>query len=344
MFAYRYLAAVAITCLLFFPFTSHSATTPPAQGKMTGGKQTHHPDWFKESFLDIAEDVEEASDAEKHVILFMHLNNCPYCYKMTEENFKHAPYTEFIKENFDVIVINIKGDREVAFDENTTVIEKDLADMLQVMYTPTIIFLNPQNKTVARVNGYRSVPNFKHILDYVDEKAYTKTSLAKYLDEKKSGGSYKFRDHPQLKTETNLQELADKPLAVLFEDKACVLCDQLHDGHFRNAEINDVLKNFTFVRFDALSSETIIDVEGNKTTPKAYTEKLGLNYRPGIVLFDKGKEVIRIESMLYTYHFQEVLRYVGERHYEKYPEDFYEYLGTRSEAILKSGKDIDLSK
>ncbi|MES9875026.1 MAG: thioredoxin fold domain-containing protein [Candidatus Sedimenticola sp. 6PFRAG7] len=339
----RYLAIAALAFFLL-PLASHSATNPPTPGKMTGGKQTQHPDWFKESFLDIAEDVEEAKDAEKHVILFMHLNNCPYCYKMTEENFKHAPYTDFIKENFDVIVINMKGDREVAFDENTSVTEKELAEMLKVMYTPTIVFLNPDNKTVARVNGYRSVPDFKHILDYVQEKSYTKTSLANYLDEKKKSDTYVFRDHPQLKKATDLQALADKPLAVLFEDRACVSCDQLHDGHLKRAEISEILKNFTFVRLDALSTDPITDIEGNKTSPKAYAEKLGLNYRPGIVLFDKGKEVIRIESMLYTYHFQEVLRYVGERHYEKYPDDFYEYLGTRSEQILKSGTDIDLSR
>ncbi|MET0087487.1 MAG: thioredoxin fold domain-containing protein [Sedimenticola sp.] len=344
MLGNRYLAVAAIAFLLLSPLAILAATPAPAPGKMTGGKQTHHPDWFKESFLDIAEDVAEAADEEKHVILFMHLNNCPYCYKMTEENFKHAPYTEFIKKNFDVIVINIKGDREVAFDENTSVTEKALAEQLKVVYTPTVIFLNTDNKIVARTNGYRSVPDFKHVLDYVHEKAYSKTTLAKYIDEKKQAGSYNFRSHPQLKTADNLQALADKPLAVLFEDKACVLCDQLHDGHLKSAETNAILKNFSFVRLDALSSDPIVDVEGNRTTPREYAEKLGLNYRPGIVLFDKGREIMRIESMLYTYHFQEVLRYVGERHYEKYPEDFYDYLGVRSEAILKSGQNIDLSK
>ena len=340
----RFLLVALMALSLLASFATAIAANPPAPGKITGGKTTHHPDWFKESFLDITEDVNEAADADKHVILFMHLNGCPYCYKMTEENFKNAPYTKFIKKNFDVIVINIKGDREIAFNENTSVSEKELAKRLKVRYTPTILFLNTKNKIVARLNGYRSVPDFKHILDYVSEKAYAKTTLAKYMDEKKKSGQHKFRDHPQLKTAENLQQLADKPLAVLFEDKGCVLCNQIHDGHLKSPVINKILKQFTFVRLDALSQENIIDPEGNKTTPRDYAEKLGLTYRPGIVLFDKGKEIIRIESMLYTYHFQEVLRYVGEGHYKKYPNSFYDYLNVKTAELLKSGENIDLSK
>jgi thioredoxin-related protein len=317
-----------------------AATAP---GKVVGGKMSEHPNWFKESFLDIAEDVGEAAESDRHVILFMHLNGCPYCFKMTEENFKNAPYTDFIQENFDVIAINIKGDREVALNEETSLTEKDLATRLKVMYTPTIVFLDQQNKTVARVNGYRSVPDFKHVLDYVQEKAYLKSSLSGYMDARKTA-VYSFRDHPQLEPVSDLKSVTEKPLAIIFEDKGCLDCDALHDGHLKRPEVREVLKNYTFVRLDALSEEPIVDVEGNQTTPKAYAEKLGLVYRPSIVLFDKGEEVMRINSNLYTYHFEEILRYVGERHYEQYPESFYDYLDVRTAEITASGRDVDLSK
>lgn len=313
-----------------------------AKGKVLGGKQSVHPDWFKESFLEIAADVEEAAEQGKHVMLFMHLNGCPYCFKMVEENFKNAPYTDFIQNNFDVIALNIRGDREVALNDEVSVTEKELAARFKVKYTPTIVFLNQDNKIVARTNGYRSVADFKLVLNYVQEKAYQNTSLAQYLNTKKSQ-NYKFRDHPQITVQNNLQSVADKPLAVIFEDKGCVDCDALHDKHLASPEVREILKNFTLVRLDALSEETMTDVDGNKTTAKAYAEKLGLTYRPAIVLFDKNREIIRIQSMLYSYQFTETLRYVGERHYEKYPESFYDYLGERSAAITESGKDVHLS-
>jgi len=334
----RFLLVILSACLL--GAGNVSATTP---GKVLGGKLSEHPAWFKESFLDIAEDVNEAAEAEKHVILFMHLNGCPYCYKMTEENFKHAPYTEFIRQHFDVIAINIKGDREVALNAQTSLTEKALASRLKVMYTPTVVFLDQQNKVVARVNGYRSVPDFKHVLDYVQSKAYRETSLATFVDARKEA-VYRFRDHPQLQQVRDLQSVADQPLAVIFEDQGCLDCDALHDGHLKRPEVREVLKNFTFVRLDALSEQAIVDVAGNRITPRAYAEELGLIYRPGIVLFDKGREITRINSKLFSYHFEEVLRYVGERHYEKYPESFYDYLDVRTAEIIASGRDVDLSK
>ena len=211
------------------------------------------------------------------------------------------------------------------------------------MYTPTILFLNPQNQIVARVNGYRSVPDFKQVLDYVQKKAYLNTSLSKYVDARKEA-VYSLREHPQLKHLNDLKSVADQPLAVIFEDKGCRDCDALHEGHLKRPEVREILKKYTVVRLDALSDEPIIDVEGNPTTPKSYAENLGLVYRPGIVLFDKGKEVIRINSNLNTYHFEEILRYVGERHYEQYPESFYDYLDTRTAEITASGRDVDLSK
>ncbi len=335
----KILTPIIISLLLAFT----SVQLPAQQGKVLGGKMSVHPDWFKESFLDISEDVMEASDEGRHVMLFMHLNGCPYCYKMVEENIKNAPYTDFIKENFDVIALNIRGDREVALNADVSLTEKQLAERFKVMYTPTIVFLSPDNKVVARINGYRSVPDFKLVLDYVNEKAYENQRLTQYINEKKSQ-NYSFRDHPQLTTTDNLQKLADKPLAVLLEDKGCVDCDKLHDGYLASEDVRDILKKYTFVRLDALSEDKLIDVEGNETTAKAWAESLGISYRPAIVLFDKNREIARIQSALYHYHFIELLRYVAEGHYEKYPDDFYGWLDTRTAEILKTGKDVDLSK
>ncbi len=39
-------------------------------GKVTGGVSFVTPDWFKDSFLEIASDVEEANEVGKHVLLF----------------------------------------------------------------------------------------------------------------------------------------------------------------------------------------------------------------------------------------------------------------------------------
>ncbi|WP_260291289.1 thioredoxin family protein [Sedimenticola hydrogenitrophicus] len=336
----RLFGIIGLVCCALLNLQTAAAQT----GQLTGGAQIQHPDWFKNSFLDVASDVDEAAAAGRHVILFMYLNECPYCARMADENFANAPYTPFIRENFDVIEINIRGDREVAFDTETSVTEKELARLLKVRYTPTILFLNKENQTVLRLNGYRSVPAFKHALDFVQQQAYLNTTLSRFIEQQQSAPVYRFRDHPMLRQISDLQSVAERPLAVLFEDSSCDACDDLHDGHLRDPKTLKILENFTLVRLNANADDPIVDPTGNPTTPRAFAEQLGLTYRPGIVLFDRGKEISRIDGLLYSYHFQEMLRYVGERHYEQYPNSFYDYLNVRTAEILESGRNIDLSK
>lgn len=328
--------------MLFSSSLAIAETTKP--GMVVGGKMSQHPSWFKESFLEIASDVEEAADENKHVMLFLYLNGCPYCYKMVEENIANSRYTNFIQQNFDVIALNIQGDREVALNEETTMTEKEYAEQLQIRFTPTILFLNQDNKVVVRVNGYRSVDAFEHVLHYVQQKSYNDMTLAQFIEQQQKPVRYTFRDHPQLQTATDLQQLGQQPLALLFEDSWCDACDALHDGVLKDPQTQAILQNMAFVRLDANADTPIIAVDGSKTTAKAYTQQLGLTYRPGIVLFDKGTEIRRIDGMLYSFHFQENLRYVAERGYEQFPTDFYEYLAKRTQEILASGRDIDVSK
>jgi thioredoxin-related protein len=335
-----------LAVLLSFALAAWPAATaeaPPVPGKVTGVKHGTHPEWFKESFLDIGEDVSEAARAGRHVILFLELEGCPYCYKMVEENFRNAPYTDFLRQRFDVIALNMRGDREVALDRQTTATEKEISETLKAIYSPTIVFLDHDNRPVARVNGYQNVTDFKVTLDYVAERAYQRTTLEQYRAARAQPRAYAMRPHALIKEVTDLHSVADRPLAVLFEDSACVACDALHDGHLQHPEVLRALEDFTLVRLDSQSDAPIVDVEGKATTMRAYAAKLGVDYWPTIVLFDRGREIVRIASMLYRYHFTGVLEYVGQRHYERYPASPFRYIDAKTEERLKAGKDVPLA-
>ena len=322
----------------------HTGVHGVEPGKIIGGQQSTLPDWFKDSFLDISEDVEEAKDEDKHLMLYMHLSGCPYCYMMIEEGFKNPTNIQTIKDNFDVVAINIKGNKEISLNENLTMTEAEVRDHYKVSFTPTIIFLDQNNHLVYKVNGYRSPQNFKHALDFVSSRSYQQMSLTQFISNQDRRKRYTLRAHESFQEISDLSRKRQKPLLVLFEDQYCVLCDRLHDGHFKNPEIIKLLDLFDVVRLDAESNQPIVDVDGNKTTPKAYAKKLDLIYRPGIVMFDQGKEMMRIDALLYSYHFSGHLRYIGERHYKQYPEGVLDYLRVYRQKILDLGQDIDLLK
>jgi hypothetical protein len=43
-----------------------------AAGTLTGGEKYEIPGWFKESFLEFSDDAEEAAEADKHALVFIH--------------------------------------------------------------------------------------------------------------------------------------------------------------------------------------------------------------------------------------------------------------------------------
>ncbi len=43
------------------------------------------------------------------MILFLELDGCPHCYKVVEENFRNAPHTDFLRRQFDVSALNMRG-------------------------------------------------------------------------------------------------------------------------------------------------------------------------------------------------------------------------------------------
>lgn len=339
--------ALLIALLAYSSLASAESAKEP--GKLLGTADVEIPDWFKESFLDFREDAEEASKAGKHMLVFADLEGCPYCAKMMEDNFKTAEKDggnmELIKAGFDSIQINIKGSREIAYNKDTTVTESELAKALDILYTPTILFMNANNKVVARVNGYRSPREFKLVLDYVTEQAYDKTDFPSYRTANLKDAVYTLLPHPDFTEITDFQKAsdADKLLAILFEDTTCDECERFHKEILDLPETRSLMKAYNFVRLDALSDKELVDTDGNKTTASEWLMKLGISYRPALLLFAEGEEKARVTGLLKSFHMQQLLTYVAQKEYENYS-NWIEFGKVHSAKILNSGKNIDIWK
>ena len=335
-------ATLWISACLFLSAAGAIAAGDQPRGAIKGGVAHSAPDWFKESFLDIREDVDEAAEANRHVMLFFQLNNCPYCDRMLREAFETDPLMSYIQQHFDVIAINVRGDREIAFNETTSVTEKELSELLKVWSTPGIMFLNADNKPVVRVDGYRAPERFKHILHYVSSKAYQQRTLSSYMNEHLNEPVYSLRDDPMFRDTTDLSGVQG-PLAIIFEDSRCHDCNEFHDRLLADPAVREELQAFTVVRLDTdITANGFIDPAGNKTSPRAWAEKLGMTYRPGVLIYVDGKLLRRYDSLLFVHHFKEGLRWIGSGAYKH--EDYASYSARRTEELLSAGIDIDLAR
>lgn len=146
------------------------------------------PAWFKHSFLDLRDDLREATAAKRRVMIYFGLNGCPYCKKLMQINFREKDIVDKTRGNFDAVEINILGSREVTWLDGKAYSEKQFSALLKVRVTPTLVFLDERGHVVLRLNGYYAPPAFLLALDYVAERAYLKEpDFARYV--RARGGS-----------------------------------------------------------------------------------------------------------------------------------------------------------
>jgi thioredoxin-related protein len=335
----HYKAALLIIFSLFF--TNPAMSTEIPRGEIVGGSAHVAPSWFKDSFLDIADDVNEAAESGRHVLLFFQLNGCPYCDRMLVESFEAEPLTSFIQQHFDTISINVRGDREIAFNDNLVVTEKQLSNILKVRATPAIVILDENNKQVVRVNGYRAPERFKHILEYVQTKSYKTTKLAEYIQTYIKKDIYQPQSNPLFANITDLS-IVKGPLMVIFEDSSCYDCQEFYGGLLANALVQQEMAAYTIVRIDVSSNQALTDIDGEQTTSIKLVNKYQMIYRPGVLIFNEGKLLRRHDSLTFPYHFKESLRYVAGEFYKT--QTYSDYSQKRTEELLSQGITIDLGR
>lgn len=330
------------------------AGTGPALGQSleAGVNPGYHepPDWFKASFLDLPEDVAEARGEGKRLMLYFYQDGCPYCGKLIDDNFGRADIERTTRRHFEVLAINMWGDRQVTGLDGETMSEKAYARKLGVKFTPTLIFLDEQGRGVLRIDGYYQPDRFHHALRYAAEAAPGGESLRAYLarvegeDEKARMEALPdepfFMDPPYLLDRR--AGTAEQPLLVLFESRSCSVCRELHDDILQRPETRALLERFEVVRLDRTADTPVLTPTGERTTAAAWARELGIDYEPGLVFFNRGgEEVFRVAAYLRAFHFQSVLDYVASGAYREEPE-FQRFVQERAEHLEEQGVEVEL--
>jgi thioredoxin-related protein len=333
----RTILALAAALALALPVPAQ-----PAEGRLKGGVVYALPAWFKPSFLDLREDVREARERGRHVMLFLHLDECPYCERMLRESFVRGANHDFMRAHFDVIGLNIRGALEVTGTDGARFTERSYARHVKVFATPTIVFLDREGGKALQLTGYRDPAALRQALEYVHSASYRRQDFAAYLAARERPALYALREHPLFSPRRDFKGYR-KPLAVLFEDRQCAECARFHERTLNRPEVLAEMKRLLFVRLDAGSDERIVTPDGKATTPARWAKDLGLTYRPSMVLFDEGREIFRIDARLYHFHFKEALRYASGGHHRRYA-GISAYNAARREELRKRGVDIDYSE
>ena len=116
-----------ILAILLVFVISNSYSNTLGVGKFIGSKTSSIPSWFLDSFLNIAEDINDSKTNNKRLILFFHQDGCPYCNLFITKNLADIKIKQKIRKHFNILAINMWGDREVTYTDGKTYTEKQLS-------------------------------------------------------------------------------------------------------------------------------------------------------------------------------------------------------------------------
>ncbi len=321
--------------------------SPKQLGTFSGAKPTEYPDWFKESFLEFDDDIAEAAGSGKRVLLLFHQDGCPYCNLLIERNLSQKNIQELVRNKFDVIAINIWGDREVVTVDGQSYTEKEFSAALKVQFTPTLLFFNEQGKAILKLNGYLPPREFLTAITFVAEKHEANVSYRNFVRSMLGDGSESRKGlvaQPFFeKPPHNLKRgPGSRPLAVFFEQSQCPNCETLHRQVLSDPEVSRHLRGFDAVQLDMWSNDQLMDMDGNQIRFRDWADRLDVSYAPTIVLFDEdGKEVIRSEAWFRKFHTAGLFQYVSSGAYLQQP-NFQRYLSDLADHLIEEGIDVDI--
>lgn len=305
------------------------------------------PGWFKASFLDLREDVAEAAAAGKRVMLYFYQDGCPYCEKLINTNFAQRDIVAKTRENLDVIAINMWGDNTVTDLQGNEVTEKQFSVGMKVQFTPTLLFLDEQGNVALRINGYYPPHKFMTALDYVAGHHERALAFREYLAQQSpvaaSGKLHIERGYLQPPYDLR-RKAGDKPLLVLFEQKECPVCDEMHAEAFQRKESRELLAAFDVAVVDIWDKSSLTAPSGKRLPAREWAREQHIQYAPSMVFFDAGgDEVFRTEAYLRPFHLQSAMAYVASGAYKSQPE-FQRFVQERADHLREQGIEVDLWK
>lgn len=144
-----------------------------------------------------------------------------------------------------------------------------------------------------------------------------------------------------------------KQLAIIWEQKGCPYCREMHNVNLRIPEIAEYIeKNFIVLQLNMWGDKEVTDLDGEVTTEKKLARKYRVQFTPTIQFFPKqlatddtqagqDVEIWRLMGYWKPFHFMHTFVYVHEEGFKTEP-NFQRWLQGRAEEYEAQGKKVEL--
>lgn len=292
--------------------------------------------FMKDSFLNLRDDLKEATADQKTLMILYEQDGCPYCIEMHKTTFTDPQILATLKKNFEVIQLDIWGGREITDLNGVTHTEKDWARKLGIQFSPMIMFFDASGKEIFRIPGYYKPALFATALNYVAQGQYKTLPFRAYLAQQASPVAGEAKES-LVSTSGNLQALlaaaakSQKGVALLFEQGSCAECSEFRNKALNRGDIAKKLRShYEWVAIDIGSERKLVDTDGLIRNGKQLAAKYAIQTVPTMIFIAaNGQEVLRHDSYLKPEHFLTLLTYLTTDARQKY-KSFQDWLRVKN--------------
>jgi len=144
-----------------------------------------------------------------------------------------------------------------------------------------------------------------------------------------------------------------KKLVIIWEQKGCPYCREVHRVNLRVPSTVEYIKNnFFVVQLNLWGDREVIDMDGEETTEKKLARKYRVQFTPTIQFFPndlpedkktsgRDLEVWRLIGYWKPFHFEQTFHYINEKGYDTEP-NFQRWLQARARKYDAEGKEVKL--
>ncbi len=173
----RRLLSAAAASLVAVPFAGNAAPQLQLDG-------LYSEPWLLKTSGSLSADFAQSAKSMKNFAILWEMRGCPWCKRLHMENFAREDIAAYLKDNFNLLQLNLKGTQQLTDFDGEKLTEEDLSYKYGINSTPTFQFFKPadaaKGQDLGRA-GYLNPEDFLTLLRFIREKGYEKGSYEEWV-------------------------------------------------------------------------------------------------------------------------------------------------------------------
>ena len=128
--------------------------------------------------------LQQAQENKKQIFVYFGRYGCGFCAKTNKESFSDPELRKRYIENYVLVYVDAESGNRLTLPSGERITESELGAQLNVFATPIFMYLDMNGEILFRAPGFKTVEDFVHFDQYIQEGHYKTKSINQFISKK----------------------------------------------------------------------------------------------------------------------------------------------------------------